>query len=142
MDKNTIIEMLSCDNAKEIQEKGIELALLENNLDFVIYHSSNPEYANNCAKVFSSLDYEKSKHYINDFFTWIEDMNNVGAFEIYDYLKMAPVEIILEDFLIALDSAKKRKDKHAMSILLMLLKDNKGLSKKVSNSKTADGGLS
>ncbi len=50
MDKENIIEMLNCDNSGEVQQKGIELALAENDLDFVMYHSSNPMYATNCVR--------------------------------------------------------------------------------------------
>lgn len=142
--------MLSCNNINEIQEKGIKLALLEDNLDFVIYYSSNPQYASNCAKIFTSLDYEKNKQYLNDLFTWIEDMNNVGAFEIYDYLKKAPADIICKEFLMAFDSAEKRKDREAKSTLLMLFEDNKNLKRMIrqgdiyehGQGKTGDGGVS
>ena len=123
MDKENIIEMLNCDNSGEVQQKGIELALAENDLDFVMYHSSNPMYATNCAKIITSLDYDKCKKYIGDLFTWIESFNNVGAEDIYDYLKKAPEEIISEELVLAKKFAMRHNNVDALSILSMLEKE-------------------
>ena len=123
MNKENIIEMLNCDNSGEVQQKGIELALAENDLDFVMYHSSNPMYATNCAKIITSLDYDKCKKYIGDLFTWIESFNNVGAEDIYDYLKKAPEEIISEELVLAKKFAMRHNNVDALSILSMLEKE-------------------
>lgn len=123
MDKENIIEMLNCDNSGEVQQKGIELALAENDLDFVMYHSSDPTYATNCAKIITSLDYDKCKKYIGDLFTWIESFNNVGAEDIYDYLKKAPEEIISEELVLAKKFAMRHNNVDALSILSMLEKE-------------------
>ena len=123
MDKENIIEMLNCDNSGEVQQKGIELALAENDLDFVMYHSSDPTYATNCAKIITSLDYDKCKKYIGDLFTWIESFNNVGAEDIYDYLKKAPEEIISEELVLAKKFAMRHNKVDALSILSMLEKE-------------------
>ena len=123
MNKENIIEMLNCDNSGEVQQKGIELALAENDLDFVMYYSSNPMYATNCAKIITSLDYDKCKKYIGDLFTWIESFNNVGAEDIYDYLKKAPEEIISEELVLAKKFAMRHNNVDALSILSMLEKE-------------------
>ena len=123
MNKENIIEMLNCDNSGEVQQKGIELALAENDLDFVMYHSSDPMYATNCAKIITSLDYDKCKKYIGDLFTWIESFNNVGAEDIYDYLKKAPEEIISEELVLAKKFAMRHNNVDALSILSMLEKE-------------------
>lgn len=123
MNKENIIEMLNCDNSGEVQQKGIELALAENDLDFVMYHSSDPAYATNCAKIITSLDYDKCKKYIGDLFTWIESFNNVGAEDIYDYLKKAPEEIIFEELVLAKKFAMRHNNVDALSILSMLEKE-------------------
>lgn len=123
MNKENIIEMLNCDNSGEVQQKGIELALAENDLDFVMYHSSDPTYATNCAKIITSLDYDKCKKYIGDLFTWIESFNNVGAEDIYDYLKKAPEEIISEELVLAKKFAMRHNNVDALSILSMLEKE-------------------
>ena len=123
MNKENIIEMLNCDNSGEVQQKGIELALAENDLDFVMYHSSDPTYVTNCAKIITSLDYDKCKKYIGDLFTWIESFNNVGAEDIYDYLKKAPEEIISEELVLAKKFAMRHNNVDALSILSMLEKE-------------------
>lgn len=115
--------MLNCDNSGEVQQKGIELALAENDLDFVMYHSSNPMYATNCAKIITSLDYDKCKKYIGDLFTWIESFNNVGAEDIYDYLKKAPYELISDELTASKTFAIKHGNNDALLILTMLEKE-------------------
>ena len=127
--------MLNCDNSGEVQQKGIELALAENDLDFVMYHSSDPTYATNCAKIITSLDYDKCKKYIGDLFTWIESFNNVGAEDIYDYLKKAPYEIIADELMEAKIFATRKNNEDALSILLLLEKERRFLE-------TGDGSLS
>lgn len=155
LDEKEIIEMLHCDSSKISQAKGIQLALQKEDLSFVMYYSSNPEYGDNCALIFTSLDYCRSEQYLDDLFSWIEDLNAVGAIRIFEYLIAAPAKLLLKSFLIALEAAVKRKNKAMINTLLSILeqngelcdliKDNEvalRLLEKATFRKTGDGGVS
>ena len=124
LDEKEIIEMLHCDSPKTIQTKGVQLALQKEDLSFVMYYSSNPEYGDNCALIFTSLDYCRSEQYLDDLFSWIEDLNAVGAIRIFEYLIAAPAKLLLKSFLIALEAAVKRKNKAMIDTLLSILEQN------------------
>ena len=127
MHKEKIIEMLNCHNSNNIQQKGINLALKQKDLDFVMHYSSHPAYAKNCAKIITSLKYDKSKKYIYDLFVWMESFNNVGAQEIYEYLKKAPTEVIYNEYVSAKASAQKRNDVDALYILNLFERERQGI---------------
>ena len=152
LDEKEIIEMLHCDSSKMLQTKGIQLALGKEDLSFVMYHSSNPEYGENCALIFTSLDYCESERYFDDLFSWIEDLNTVGAIRILEYLIAAPANLLLKSFAIALEAAVKRKNKAMIDTLLSILEQNSELcdlikkneiaSKWLEKARAGDGGLS
>ena len=129
MRKKQIINMLHCNNDDETQELGIKMAMMESDLNFVMQYASDPAYASNCAAIFTSLNYDTCKKYMDDLFSWIEDLNKYCAQDIYEYLKKAPGEIIFESFLIALDAAVKRNNVAMASILLLLVEDNLSLKR-------------
>ena len=142
MDKNLLVKMLHCDNPITVQEKAIQIALKEEDLDFILYLSENPCYAKNCAKIITSLKYERTQKYFDDLFSWIEDLNQPYAFDIFDYLKKAPGNLLINDFIRALDASVKRKNEAMKNVLIMLLKENDELYDMWNTGKTGDGGVS
>ncbi len=127
MSENEIIEMIHCDSPTCMQNKGIQLALQKDDLDFIMRYSSDPAYAENCAKIFTSLEYQKCTRYFDDLFSWIEDLNTLGAIDIFEYLASAPEALLLESFVVSLDAAVKRKNQTMLDILNMLLEKNNKL---------------
>lgn len=124
MSENEIIEMIHCNSPTCTQNKGIQLALQKDDLDFVMYHSSDPAYADNCARIFTSLEYQKCARYFDDLFSWIEDLNSPGAIHIFEYLISAPSNLLFRSFVIALEAAVKRKNETMLDILKMILEGN------------------
>ena len=128
MISNYIMEKLHCDQPMSIQREGISLALKEEKLDLILYHSNEPEYAENCAEVIIASPYEKTHKYFSDLFSWIEDLNAIGAEKIFNYLSKAPAKLLYNDFKIAMEASLKRKSQEMLRILKMLLMENKELS--------------
>ena len=119
-----IVQMLSCNQSNDIQQNGIELAIKEHDLQYLLYYSENPEFGYNISQVFSALPYEKSKKYMYDLFSWIENINSVGAERILCYLKQAPANIICEEFLRAFLSFIKRKNLQSIESLYLIWNEN------------------
>lgn len=83
-----ILEMLSTDNPKEIQEKGIELGKQIETLDCFImpyYEGESEKLWENCAKIITSQPIEKHKRYIFRLLEWVKDMSTPGAKDIFNY---------------------------------------------------------
>lgn len=141
--EDEIIEMIHCNSPAFVQNEGIKLALQKDDLDFVMYYSSDPAYAENCAKIFTSLEYQKCTRYFDDLFSWIEDLNTSGAIDIFEYLSCAPADLLLESFVVSLDAAVKRKNKTMLDILNMILQKNHKLNEIVREMvETGDGSVS
>lgn len=84
-----ILKMLSTDNPKEIQEKGIELGKQVETLDCFImpyYEGESEKLWENCAKIITSQPIEKRKRYIFRLLEWVKDMSTPGAQEIYNWI--------------------------------------------------------
>ena len=124
MVKSDLIRMLKVDNLQEIQDEGIRIALMEEDLSFIMYYSFDPLYADNCAKIFTSLDYSRCEKYFDDLFSWIEDLNRNGADEIFEYLSKAPGKLILPSFKKAIEAGLKRNNQNMVCFLKILLKEN------------------
>lgn len=124
MNVEKIVQMLSCNQPDDIQQNGIELAIKEHDLQYLLYYSENPEFGDNISQVFSALPYEKSKKYMYDLFSWIENINSVGAERILCYLKRAPANIIYEEFLRTFLSLVKRKNFQSFESLLLIWDEN------------------
>lgn len=131
--REQIIQMINYKSTEEMQRKGVKMALSEVDLDFIMYYSSDPTYADNCAKIFTSLPYDKCEKYFDDLFSWIEDLNQPGAQEILEYLAAAPAELMLNSFCISLEASIKRKNKMMAEGLLMIISENKQLEMLVKN---------
>ncbi|MBQ8163399.1 MAG: hypothetical protein IJZ93_03410 [Clostridia bacterium] len=97
--KESIIEMLHKKQPQEVQEQGISLALKEENLEFILEVCNDVNYANNCAKIFSELNYDRSARYFEKLFLWIEDANKVGVDIVVKYLSKSPAKLLYSDFL-------------------------------------------
>ncbi|MBQ7907070.1 MAG: hypothetical protein IJ309_03750 [Clostridia bacterium] len=133
MNREEIIKMIDYSSSKDVQNEGVRLALQEEDLDFVMYHSFNQIYADNCVKIFTSLPYDKCQRYFDDLFSWIEDLNRTGAQEILEYLSKAPAERIFKSFGVALEASIKRKSRSMMYGLLLILRENNQLEVLVKN---------
>lgn len=127
MTESEIIKMIHCDSPKIIQNKGIQLALQKNDLNFIMYYSSDPDYSENCAKIFTSLRYKECAKYFDDLFSWIEDPNCIGADKILEYLTCAPATFLLDSFKRALEAAVKRKNTGMLYSLNLILSKNSEL---------------
>lgn len=124
MEKKEIIKMLSFHQPIDIQQKGIKNALLQKDLHFLLFYAEDIEYAENCAKVFTSLNYSEIKIYLDDLFDWIEDLNTPSAIVIFDYLINCPGSILYNSFHKALLTSLKRKSKQMYDNLSLLFKQN------------------
>ena len=124
MEKEEIIRMLSFRRPIEIQKKGIKNALLQKDLHFLLFYAEDMEYSENCAKIFTSLNYSEVKIYLDDLFDWIEDLNTPSAIVIFDYLINCPGSILYNSFHKALLTSLKRKSKQMYDNLLLLFKQN------------------
>jgi len=108
----------------ENQSLGIELALKEADLSILLEKAEDPEYSENIAKIFTSLEYTECKKYFDELFSWIEDINTPGAVTIFDYLAKAPGELIYDSFIKAYEAAKKRRNTEMQYTLTGLKEQN------------------
>ncbi|MBQ4586141.1 MAG: hypothetical protein IJA82_08050 [Clostridia bacterium] len=131
MDKVDLISILEKENLKDLEE--FTKSLTQEDLHLIMYHSSDPRYADNCAKIFTSLDYSRCEKYFDDLFSWIEDLNRIGAYEIFEYLAKAPGSLILPHFKRATDAGIKRDNKNMLCFLKMLVKENLELYSLIKN---------
>lgn len=84
-----ILKMLSTDNPKEIQERGIELGKsLHENIYFIMPYDEygSEKLWKNCAKIIISRTLLENESNIYFLFDWLKDMTTPGAREIYKYL--------------------------------------------------------
>lgn len=131
MNIRDVIEMLNYNNPLDIQQAGIKLALHTSDLKTLLEYSEFLEYGDNIAKVFTSLTYEQNSIYVDDFFSWIEDLNTPGADLILNYLENAPGKWIENGFRRAFYAANKSRDKHSVSSLKIIFWKNSELQKKL-----------
>ena len=125
--KEDIIEMLHYGQPIEVQKKGIELAMGMEELFFLLEKAELPEYSDNCATVFTSLDYVRCRKYFDELFAWIEDINAPDAIRIIDYLSAAPCETVYDSFKNATSACLKRVNSANAQTLKMILRANREL---------------
>ena len=122
IEKAKIIQKLHCENQIKTQQEGIELALMEDDLNFIMRYSRKSQYAKNCAKVFCSLPYQQCEQYFSELLNWMEDFNSVGAEEIFNYLSKAPKSLVYKYVEKEIEFAEKNHRKDILDILNSLLK--------------------
>ena len=122
-----ILDLLSYMQPIENQRLGIELALKEADLSILLEKAEDPEYSENIAKIFTSLEYAECKKYFDELFSWIEDINTPGAVIVFDYLTKAPGALIYDSFIKAYEAAKKRRNTEMQYTLIRLKEQNYSL---------------
>lgn len=133
-----IIKKLHWKQPEKIQNEGIKLAILNEDLSFILDYCNDPNYAHNCAKIFSLLPYEKTEKYFDRLFLWIVDLNNEGAQIIENYLMKAPAKLIYDYFI---EMAKynsaciNKKDGTLFWSLLWIMQENQELYKMLDKDK-------
>ena len=113
-----ILKMLSTDNPKEIQEKGIELGKQVTFWEcFIMPYDANgsEKLWENCAKIITSQPLKTTYEYINIgtlyfLLDWLKDMKNPGAKEIYNYL-LTSSQYLYEDYLLKIINEKIEESK-------------------------------
>lgn len=94
-----ILEMLSCDNPKEVQDKGVELGKQVQTLEcFIMPYDKNgsEKLWGNCSKIVLNRRIESMRPYFGDLLKWIRDLEKPGALEIYDYLLSSSIKVYEE----------------------------------------------
>lgn len=109
MEKNEIIDLLHWKNSEEDQQKGIEYALKEDDLWFVMENISIPDFAENCAKIFTLMDDKKLEPYLDELLTILQDVNYYGASTIYNHLLSYHGKLLYKPFILNVNTAKKWK---------------------------------
>lgn len=94
MDSNKLYKMLSWNNTKEIQNKGIEEAKKVKDISIFMQPEGDKSIWENCAKVIVSKENEELRKYLKDLFNWISDLNWPGALIILEKLKSMPANFI------------------------------------------------
>ncbi len=110
MEIDQIFEMLSWDNDKETQLRGIEEAKQIKHLSVFLQPIESKLIWENCARVLISKNDKELQLYLVSMFKWLQDMNWPGADYIYDRLKNMPKEIIEIPYHICLTMAKETQD--------------------------------
>ena len=90
MEIDQIFEMLSWDNDKETQLRGIEEAKQIKHLSVFLQPIESKLIWENCARVLISKNDKELQLYLVSMFKWLQDMNWPGADYIYDRLKNMP----------------------------------------------------
>lgn len=124
MQKEKIIEMLNCNQSKEVQELGIKFAMQEKDKGFLLYYSEDVQYSENCAKIFTSMTYDESEIYMDELFNWIEDLNTPGAMTMIEYLINYPGKILYSAFKKSFSASLKRRTKSLFNNLVLIFKGN------------------
>ncbi len=125
-----IIEKLHWKQPKEVQNEGVKLAILKEDLSTVLDYCADPSYAQNCAKIFSMLPYEKTEKYFDRLFFWITDLNKEGAQIIEEYLMRAPAKLIYTHFVDTAKSISSDVNKKSGTLfwsLLLFIQENQEL---------------
>ena len=127
MNIDAIINMLHYEQPSEIQKQGIDLALQEEDLNFLLCYSEMPEYSHNCATIFTKLEHEKCAKYFDDLFSWIEDYNAPDALIIIDYLATVPYYLIYESLIRSMSACVKRCSSANAQTINMVISNNEKL---------------
>ena len=123
-DIDTIFQMISDNQSKEIQEKGICEGKKVKHISVFFQPIEGKQYWENCAEIIVSKENrELQERYIYMMLLWLRDINWPGAEKIYDRLLKFPVALIDHPLHYCLNQAEKTDDIPWYRNLLSLLNE-------------------
>lgn len=130
-----ILKMLNCNNAIDIQNKGIKLVEEFDNISLFIqpiFPEYNKNVWDNCARILSQKSDEELSPYLIELLEWLQDLNWPGTFIIIERLKRMNGKILLNSFLLAINKALNMPpDEQEWIDNLSILLENKELKKEL-----------
>lgn len=130
-----ILKMLNCNNASDIQNKGIKLAEKFDDISLFIqpmFPNYNKNIWENCAKILSQRSDQELSSYLIQLLEWLQDLNWPGAFIIIERLKQMNGKLLLNPFLLAIKKASNMPpDEQEWLDNLSILLENNELQKEL-----------
>ena len=129
------MSMLHWDNDEALQQKGLSLARMENNLQPFMQpldYGSKTVW-DNCAKILAEKTDDELEPYLANLLEWLQDINWPGAFAIMKRLKVFSGEKLRDPYIKFVDNAIKLNNEEGFMWLdyLSELLDNENLKKEL-----------
>lgn len=86
--------LLNCNQSREEQEMGMELARTVKHLSVFCQPFGNKGIWENCARILAEREDRELLPYCSRMFQWLQDMNWPGATIIFDRLRKMPVNVL------------------------------------------------